>query len=346
MAKKSKTRNPQKTRNTVLIIVILLVIAYFKFISPIVKEYNNMTSVHGELVVVEIQEGDSVNDIAEVLEEKGLIDSTLAFRLRYRNHHSTYGELQFGVHNLRKGMCIHDILTELSKPASAPDITLVIPEGFSVEMIAARVEQEGICTYDEFIDAVKVDDYGYDFIKQIPSGNYKYKLEGFLFPNTYHFNEGVTARQVVEQMLASFHNAYTANFGNNYDNLFDVMRIASLVEREAALDSERATIAGVIKNRLSVDMLLQVDATVVYAKSAGRYDMTKVFYEDLNVDSLYNTYKYKGLPPGPICNPGIKSIAAAKSPESHGYIYYHTDEVKKDGSHIFTETYEQHLATQ
>ena len=107
----------------------------------------------------------------------------------------------------------------------------------------------------------------------------------------------------------------------------------------------RPKIAGVIYNRLNDSMLLQVDATVVYAKSNGRYDMTSVSYDDLKVDSPYNTYKNKGLTPGPICNPGINSIIAAATPESHNYLFYHTDENKKDGSHIFTENFDDHVAT-
>ncbi|MBQ9972688.1 MAG: endolytic transglycosylase MltG, partial [Firmicutes bacterium] len=122
----------------------------------------------------------------------------------------------------------------------------------------------------------------------------------------------------------------------------EAITIASLVEREAKLDSERDTISGVIQNRLDIDMILQIDASVVYAISDGLYDVERVLYKDLEVDSPYNTYKYKGLPVGPICNPGIESIRAAMNPEDHKYLYYHTDTEKNDGSHIFSETYSQH----
>ena len=99
-------------------------------------------------------------------------------------------------------------------------------------------------------------------------------------------------------------------------------------------------------NRLKIDMPLQACATVIYAKSNGAYDMDTVLYSDLEFPSPYNTYRNEGLPVGPICNPGIKAIEAAINPESHSYLYYHTDEKKKDGSHIFTETYGEHNLTQ
>ena len=127
---------------------------------------------------------------------------------------------------------------------------------------------------------------------------------------------------------------------------YELLTLASIVEREAKIDNERAKIAGVFMNRLKIDMPLQACATVIYAKSEGAYDMDVVLYTDLEVDSPYNTYKNSGLPAGPICNPGIKAIEATINPESHSYLYYHTDETKKDGSHIFTETYQEHSQTQ
>ena len=119
---------------------------------------------------------------------------------------------------------------------------------------------------------------------------------------------------------------------------------AALIERESKLDSERTMISGVIDNRIKKGMLLQIDASVVYAVSDGLYDLNRVLYKHLEIDSPYNTYKYAGLPAGPICNPGIKSIEAAMTPESHDYLYYHTDNEKNDGSHIFTRTLSEHSA--
>ena len=125
-------------------------------------------------------------------------------------------------------------------------------------------------------------------------------------------------------------------------SMAEAINRAALIEREAKLDSERTMISGVIDNRLKIGMLLQIDASVVYVISDGLYDVDRVLYKHLEVDSPYNTYKYTGLPAGPICNAGIKSIEAAMTPKEHKYLYYHTDTEKNDGSHIFSETFAQH----
>ena len=134
--------------------------------------------------------------------------------------------------------------------------------------------------------------------------------------------------------------------GGYDDNTFALVTKASLIEKEAKLASEKPIIAGVIENRLRADMPLQIDAAIVYAITDGKYNADKVYYKDLEIDSPYNIYKNKGLPAGPICSPGLDSIKAAANPESHKYLYYHTDTEKNDGSHIFTETYDEHLQTQ
>ena len=123
------------------------------------------------------------------------------------------------------------------------------------------------------------------------------------------------------------------------------MTRASVIEKEVKLASERATVSGVISNRIEKGMLLEIDACVLYPLTDGLYDKYRVLYADLEIDSLYNTYKYQGLPIGPISNPGIASIEAALNPEEHEWLYYHTDEGKKDGSHIFTKTFEEHVKT-
>ena len=121
--------------------------------------------------------------------------------------------------------------------------------------------------------------------------------------------------------------------------------MASIVEREAKVAEERATIAGVINNRLDIDMPLQMCPTVLYPLTDGMYDQSQVIYEDLEIESPYNTYKYSGLPEGPICNPGLACIEAVLYPEEHTYYYYHVGD-EEAGTHIFTETYQEHVDTQ
>lgn len=326
-----------------LVILILLIVVVVKAVS-FVPEFLSLSEYDGEDVTFVVDMGASASQVASDLEDEGILKSKYTFIIKYKLSAPDYGGIYYGEHLITSGMTLDDIIKAITSPANgAGTVTLSVPEGYSIEMIASRAAEAGLCTYDEFIGAVG-DEYDYEFIKHIPDADYKYKLEGFLFPSTYEFFAGAGAHQVIDKMLSAFQQEYDKYF-SSYDNMFTVVTTASIVEREAVLDSERATIAGVINNRIDSDMLLQVDATVVYAKSAGLYDMTQVTYADLEVDSPYNTYKRKGLTPGPICNPGIKSIIAAANPEKHEWLFYHTDEVKKDGSHIFTKTFDDHVST-
>lgn len=148
-------------------------------------------------------------------------------------------------------------------------------------------------------------------------------------------------------MLTAFEDAYLSLNGS-YENIFDKIIIASLIEKEAKLESERAIVSGVIYNRTEKNMPYQIDASVLYAATDGLFnndDSAFIAQNIKNLDSPYNTYMYSGLPAGPICNPGITSIEAALNPMEHNFLYYHTDTSKNDGSHIFTETFNQHINT-
>ncbi|MBQ4526638.1 MAG: endolytic transglycosylase MltG [Clostridia bacterium] len=345
----TKTERKKKTkmfRTAVIVLLIALAIFIWKVV-PVLNEYFSDEPYNGKTVSIIVQQGDNINIIAERLEKKGVIDNKTGFIYKYKMNVEDYGPIQYFEEPvyIEKGMTNHDILKMLTTIKPVSMVKVVIPEGFSVDMIALRMSNHGLCSVDEFIEAVNdAEQYDYEFIKYIPDGNYKYKLEGFLFPNTYIFEEGITAREIVNEMLKTFEEEYELSV-NSYENIFEIITIASMVEREAKISEERPTISGVIRNRLDIDMLLQIDATAVYAKSDGLYDIENVNAETVAVESPYNTYKYIGLPPGPICNPGISAVKAAANPESHSYLYYHTDTSKNDGSHIFTETYEQHVGT-
>lgn len=339
----------KKKRFKKLGMILILVICILLFLYPYIKEYTATTSAeNGRVTTVTINEGDSAFKVGAALADKDLIKTRFTFVLKYYLNRSTYPNIYPGEYNLNKGMCLADILKKISiPPEPVPELetfTITIPEGYSAEMIAARCNRLGICTEEEFLTAVEANDYDYEFIKHIPEGNYRRKLEGFLFPATYEFYENATPHDMVDKMLATFEQAYKVNF-SDYDNMFYNVTVASMIEREAAVPKERATISGVIKNRLAKPMRLQIDATAVYAKSNGYYDIENVTASDVQFASPYNTYLNDGLPPGPICSPGISSVIAAANPENHNWYYYHTDEVKKDGSHIFTETYGEHNAT-
>ena len=298
----------------VLIILLSLFLVIGLVLTPFALEYFDIVvSGDSSEVIIDIPQGMSTKEIGVLLKEKECIKSEYTFYLKIKG--SKYeGKLNYGTFKLRKNMSLTEIL--------------------EIFVNNYYVEETVKITFPE----------GYKFIKYIPNNDYKYKLQGFLFPSTYEFNKSVTGHEVVNEMLKTFDKRYS-KLTEDYSNIFEVITRASVIEKEAKLDTERFIISGVISNRIEKDMLLQVDACVVYAVTDGLYNKGSLSYKDLEIDSLYNTYKYKGLPIGAICNPGIVSIEAALNPEDNEWLYYHTDEVKKDGSHIFTKTYDEHLKT-
>jgi len=331
-------------KKTFIAVILILIAVAAAFFLTVFMEYTRMHS-SDETVIVEIPKGASEKKIAEVLKDSGVIDYEINFRLKMKS--SPYrGKLNYGKYSLRKKMKIEDAIEELSKPSDlAKGIKLTVPEGFSAEMIAARCEKLGICTARDFLDELENGEFNYSFIKDIPeNSNVKYKLQGYLFPSTHIFKADTVAHRVINKLLSEFEKQYNKvkDMLPKGMDMAEAINRAALIEREAKLDKEREMISGVIDNRLEIGMRLQIDASVVYAISDGLYDVDRVLYKDLETDSLYNTYKYAGLPAGPICNPGIESIRAAMNPTEHKYLYYHTDTDKNDGSHIFSETFSQH----
>lgn len=332
-----RTRNSQKKqkRRRFAIILALLIAAAGLWL---------YASGGSGTAAITIKEGTSSTQIAEILKEEGVIRSKTLFiaRLKLSRYN---GKLQYGTFKIDRDAPFGEIVEILAtKGAKKNTVTLTIPEGYSVERIRARVAELGLCTEKEFNEAL-LKSYDYAFLNAVPENNdIAYRLQGFLYPSTYEFYSDATAETIIGTMLKEFEKQ-VAPLNIPQDKIYETITTAALVEREAKLDSERPTIAGVIKNRLRNDMLLQIDASVVYAISDGMYDVERVLYRDLEVNSKYNTYKFKGLPAGPICNPGIASIRAAQSPQNHSFLYYHTDTSKNDGSHIFTETFDDHTST-
>lgn len=325
-------KQKQKRRLIFGIAIILVIIIIGSFLSSMKKG----------TVTVKVPEGASSRKIAQILKEKDVIESEFLFLARLKL--SKYnGKLQHGTFKFDKNDSFSEIAEILAtKGTKKNTVTLTIPEGYSVERIKARVIEMGLCTDNEF-EAALNKDYDYPFLASVPkSSGIRYRLQGFLYPSTYEFYADATAETVITTLLDEFEKQ-TKDL--NIADYHKTITLASLVEREAKLDSEREIISGVITNRIRKNMLLQIDASVVYAISDGMYDVDRVFYKDLEVNSPYNTYKYTGLPAGPICSPGIESIKAAINPASHNFLYYHTDTEKNDGSHIFTETYTEHQNT-
>ena len=339
------SRKKRKIMSKIFAAALLLVIAALAVVTlPVFMEYTRDDSSDIP-VSIEIPMGASEKEIASILKENGVINYEISFRIKMYN--SPYrGKLNYGVYTLYKEMCLDDILRTLSKPATlAESIKLTVPEGWSAEKIAAECERKKLCSSEEFLKVLKEEDFNYRFIADIPEKKgVRYKLEGYLFPSTHYFDTDAGAYVVIDTLLGEFEKQYDKIKSKKPESMTmnEVIIRAALIEREAKLTGERKTISGVIQNRIDKGMLLQIDASVVYAISEGMYDVDRVLYKDLEVDSPYNTYKYPGLPVGAICNPGLSSIEAAMEPQKHNYLYYHTDTQKNDGSHIFSETFAQH----
>lgn len=224
-------------------------------------------------------------------------------------------------------------------------VRITIPEGYTAELAAKKFEQNDVCKAEDFLKAADdIDSYSYEWLKSVPEkAQVSYKLQGFLFPDTYEVYKHTDAKKIVAMMLDNFNTKWEQLSKENKTGLtpYEIVTLASVVEREAKVDAEYAKISGVIYNRLDKKMKLQIDATVLYPLTKGKYNKKRTLYKDLEVDSPYNTYKNQGLPEGPICNPGINALKAAVSPQKHSYLYYHTDKTGK-GTHIFSETFSQH----
>ena len=339
IANRRLNRGKKKKRNKrILILAVVLIILVSAW--NILFGYDRVD----QDITVTIEDGSSTFEIADILKNEGVISKRAKFVAEVVMS-GNYGQLKFGTFDFEQGMSYGEVVDMIvNQGARKETVTLTVPEGFSVENIISRMVELGISD-EESIKAALEEDYDYEFISEIPhKDGQKYRLQGFLFPSTYEFYADVDPHSVIDTMLKEFDRQYKS-VSADYDGVYDIITKASMVEREARIDSERSTIAGVFENRLKEGMKLQIDATVAYVVSDGNYDVERILYRDLETDSPYNTYLYEGLPVGPIANPGIESIKAALNPEEHEYLFYHTDEEKNDGSHIFTVDYEEHVAT-
>ncbi|WP_350344509.1 endolytic transglycosylase MltG [Proteinivorax tanatarense] len=303
----------------------------------------NLTAPPGDgnqVIHVEVPLGTSTQEIAQMLKKEGVIKNKNLF-LAYAHLNNLNGSFQAGDYTLTDGLSYEELGELLTEGRVAREtVRFTIPEGFTVEQIAIRLEEQGLAERDKFLQLVQDGEFEYDFIERLEDVQHDYRLEGYLFPNTYEVYPDITEWQLIDMMLSSFDEVLTESKIDQMEELdltvHEAVTLASLIEREAKHDSEKTKIASVIYNRLEKGMLLQIDATVLYA--IGHRE--RVTYEDLEVDSPYNTYKYKGIPPTPIASPGKASIDAVLQPKDTNYLYYVAD--RETGYHHFAQTYEEH----
>ncbi|HHU76639.1 MAG TPA: endolytic transglycosylase MltG [Firmicutes bacterium] len=301
---------------------------------------------------IQVPIGSSTARIASILQEEGLIQSALLFRLvsKYKGYD---GHFQAGHYQLNNGMTLEEILQELQKgTVKREGIRFTIPEGFTVMQIATRLEEEGIADKETFAELCRV--YGEcdpeanlpgQRISEIPS-QVLFRLEGYLYPDTYEVFKDTTEEKIIELMLARFAEIFNEECLRQADKMglstHQIVTIASLVEKEATLPEERALISAVFHNRLktTAEPLLQSCATIQYILGEAKPVLTN---KDLAIDSPFNTYLYPNLPPGPIASPGWHALYAALYPADVDYLYFVS---REDGSnrHYFSRTLQEHNA--
>lgn len=298
----------------------------------------------GETVLVEIPSGFSSAQVAVLLQEKGLVRDARVFRY-YLAYHKVSNRLQAGKYRFVRGMTLDEITRDLVEGnVYRETVKVTVPEGFRVEQIAERLEEAGLGSRERYLALIREHDFGeFPFVRDIPEdAPLKYRLEGYLFPDTYEFDKEADEVTVLTAMLERFAREWTPQRQERLRELgisvHQWVTMASLVEREAKVDAERPIIAGVIWNRLKENWLLQIDATVQYIFGTPKERLT---YRDLEMDDPYNTYLYEGLPPGPIGAPGTRSLEAVLYPQEYDYFFYVT---KKDGTdeHYFAKTHSEH----
>jgi UPF0755 protein len=299
-------------------------------------------------ILVEIKEGEGVTEIAQRLEELGIVRSGLQLRtlialLGYE------GLLQAGTYEFRPGSSALEVAQRLRHGRFAT-VVLTVIEGWSLGQIARRVEELGVAPALDFELAAVAGPYRqrYSFLQDLPPDA---SLEGYLFPATYVFPRSVTPEEIVQAMLDKMDQEFTPELRQEARSkglsMHEVLTLASIVEREVATPSERPIVAQVFLRRLRLGMPLEADPTVQYALAQNpanveRYGFWKapLTSQDLLVDSPYNTYRRRGLPPGPIASPGMDSILAVIRPADTNYLYF---VAKGDGTHAFAETLAEHL---
>ncbi|MEI8230622.1 MAG: endolytic transglycosylase MltG [Candidatus Peregrinibacteria bacterium] len=287
-------------------------------------ELRPISATNSARVKVDIPKGASVDRIGELLSSSHLIRSQTAFKLFTRFHGSS-ASLQAGTFLLSPSMGVQDIVAVLHSGKSE-EMSITIPEGFSVRDIDALLHGKGISSSGAILNyAMKANFSSFDFVPQPVSGLVTGggQLEGYLFPETYNVSvAGFDRRLFLERMLETFRKNVIDKYGSEIQKsghtLHEIVTMASLVEAETRLDSERPLVAGIFWKRLQLGMPLGVDATVHYI-TGSNVELTAT---DLASDSPYNTRKVKGLPPGPIENPGMASILAALRPVASPYLYY------------------------
>ena len=313
---------------------VIAIIVVFIGISAIFSEDEPVENPHR--VKFKVKEGMDAAEIARRLEKEGLIDSGFKFRMlaKWGGYED---KLKVGSYNLNTAMTYDEIFQKLL--AGEPEvIQFTIPEGFGVRDIAKRLEETGLADREEFLK--KAEKFvPYDYVEK--RSNVFYYCEGFLFPDTYEVDNDVEVDDILKLMAENFDYRLNKKMRERAKeeglSIYDLITLASIVEKEVRYPEDRPIVAQVFFKRLKLDMPLQTDASLQYLMDTPKEDVS---IADTKIDSPYNTYQHKGLTPGPIANPGIESINAVLYPADTNYLYFVAD---RSGHNHYSDNYEEHL---
>ncbi|MFN2556948.1 MAG: endolytic transglycosylase MltG [Nitriliruptorales bacterium] len=339
----SRSVAPASGPRVVLIILIVALVVVAAGLATVAWAMSGEPGA-GEPVTIEVDRGASASAVAGELEERGVVRSALAFRLKAQSR-GLDRELRAGRYQLETGLSVDETIDRLlSGPDQPMAIRFTIPEGLTVgetlERLAAQTPY-AVEDYRAVLDAraIELPDW-----VATPSSGAREPYEGLLFPETYEERPGAPPQAILQRMVgqlekvvSSLPDEVVAGAVARGQDRYQALIIASLVEEEAKIPQERPTIAGVIYNRLAAGRSLEIDASVIYALGTHT---NRVTIQDLQVDSPYNLYRNPGLPPTPIAAPGAASIRAAFQPAQHDFLYY--VRIDEAGRHVFSRTFEEH----
>jgi UPF0755 protein len=319
----------------VRIALILAALILLVFISWFAFHFHHPNKGRTEEIIFEVKKGDTASGIAHHLKEKGLIRQEAIFVLGYKLFYSPHS-LKAGEYAVRPPQSTKEIL-ELIIEGRVVLHPITIPEGLTRREIALHLQSAASVSDEAFLTAT-------DQVELIDDIDAKaIDLEGYLFPETYHFSKDFGVTDIVSAMVFQFRAVFDKEWQDRAEEIGmtvrEVVILASLIEKETSLPKERELVSSVFHNRLAKGMKLDCDPTIIYALKQERRFEDRLRTKDLRYDTPYNTYLYPGLPPGPIANPGKESLRAALYPADTDYFYFVS---RNDGSHHFSRTFREH----
>ena len=331
-----ETKPPAEKRRLGKLLVALfslMILSTFVGYQYLDDEFNRPANPQAnETKLIHVRSGMSFAQILELLDKSGLIRNPGLFHLQARLRGGA-NSIQAGVYALKASKSPREIYRDLSEGRVARR-TLTIPEGYNIREIARTIQRAKLASAGEILRISRDP----SFLRELNIT--AASLEGYLFPDTYHFPVGASAKKILRSMVRTMRKKFSPSLRKQAKTMgftiHQALTLASIIEKETSLSSERPLIAAVFTNRLKRRMRLQSDPTVIYGLPHFDGDITK---NDLRYDSPYNTYLYRGLPPGPIASPGLESIKSALNPAKVKYLYF---VATKNGGHRFSRTYREH----